>query len=61
MLEFPLWLSRLQTQLVYLRMQVRSHALLSGLGIWLCCELRCRSQMEFECGCGCGVGQHLQL
>ena len=32
--EFPLWLSGLITQLVYMRIQVRSLALLGGLRIW---------------------------
>ena len=44
-LEFPLWLSRLKPQLVSMRMQVRSLALISGVRIQLCCELWCRSQM----------------
>ena len=30
-----------------MRTQVRSPALLSGLRIWHCCELWCRSQMRF--------------
>ena len=35
----------------------------SGLRIWHCRELRCRSQRQpgFCIGCGCGVGQQLQL
>ena len=41
-MEFPLWLSRLQTQLVSMRMQVRSLALLSGL----------RSRVAVNCGVG---------
>ena len=41
-LELLLWLSRLRTQLVSMRMQVRSRAQLSGLRIWRCCELWCR-------------------
>ena len=44
--EFPLWLSKLRTQLVSMRMQVRSPALLSGLKIWRCHELWCRSQTQ---------------
>ena len=39
MLEFPLWLSGLQTHLVSMRMQVQSLVLLSGLRIWYCREL----------------------
>ena len=42
--EFPLWLSGLQTQLVSMRMRVRSLALLSGFRILHCCELWSRSQ-----------------
>ena len=33
-----------------LSMRVRSLALLSGLRIWHCPELWCRSQMKLECG-----------
>ena len=36
---FLLWLRGLRTQLVSMRMQVRSLALLSELRIWCCCEL----------------------
>ena len=36
--QFPLWLSGLRTQLVSMRMRVRSLASLSGLRIW-CLEL----------------------
>ena len=42
--EFLLWLSRLQTRLVSMRMWVPSLALLSGLRIWCCGELCYRSQ-----------------
>ena len=42
--EFLLWRSSIQIQLVSLRMWIRSLALLSGLGIWSCHELWCRSQ-----------------
>ena len=41
--EFPLWLSRLRTWLVSMKMCARSLALLSGLRIWCYCELQCRS------------------
>ena len=41
--ELPLWPRRLRTQLVSMRMRVWSLALLSGLRIWLCRELWCRS------------------
>ena len=43
--ELSLWLSRLRTQLVSMRIQVRSLALLSGIRIWHCCRVRHRSQM----------------
>ena len=46
--EFPLWLSRLRTQLVFMRMQVQSLALLSGLRIWCChsCSLGCSCDLD---------------
>ena len=45
-LGFALWLSGLGIQLVSMRMQVQSLALLSGLRIQRCRELWCRSQMQ---------------
>ena len=42
--EFPLWLTRLRTQLVSMRMWVPSLALLSELRIQICCELWHRLQ-----------------
>ena len=39
-----------RTQLVSMRMQVRSLASISGLGIHHCCELWCRSQMRVGSG-----------
>ena len=39
MREFLLWLSRLQTQLASMKVQV-----LALLRIWHCCELWCRSK-----------------
>ena len=45
-LEFPLWLSRLRTQLVSMRMWVKSLASLRGLRIRWCHELWCGSQMQ---------------
>ena len=48
--EFPLWLSGSQTQLVSMRMRVRSLASLSGLRIQLCNEPWCRSQMWLRSG-----------
>ena len=35
-----------QIQLVSMRLWVQSLASLSGLGIWHCCELCCRSQTQ---------------
>ena len=43
--EFPLWLTGLRAQLVSMRMQVWSLALLSGLRIQCCHKLWCRSRM----------------
>ena len=43
-LEFLSWFSSCQTRLASMRAQVRSLASLSGLRIWHCCELWCRSQ-----------------
>ena len=42
--EFLSWFSREQTRLVSMRMRVPSLASLSGLRIWHCHELTCRSQ-----------------
>ena len=47
-MEFPLWLSRLRTQRVSMRMQVRFLDSLSGLRIRCCRKLWCRSQMQLE-------------
>ena len=44
-LEFPLWFSGLQTQLVSMRLQVWSLASLTRWRIWHCSELWCRMQM----------------
>ena len=54
--ELPMWLSGLQTQQVSMKTRVRSLALLSGLRIWHCCELWCRSQMRL--GSGIAVAWH---
>ena len=43
--EFPLWLSRLRNSLASMRTWVQSLALLSGLRIWYCHKLQCRSKM----------------
>ena len=43
--EFPLWLSGLRTQLVFMKMQVPSLASLSGLRIHGCQKLWCRLQV----------------
>ena len=42
--KFPLWLSGLGTQLLFMRIQIPSLALLSELRIWYCHNLWCRSQ-----------------
>ena len=47
---FPLWPSRLRTRLVPRRRQTRSLALLSGLRVWHCRELQCRSQTQLRSG-----------
>ena len=44
-MEFPLWLSRLKHDRVYMRMWVWSLASLGGLRIWPCCKLWLRLQM----------------
>ena len=43
-----MWLSRLRTGLVSVRMRVQSMALLSGLRIRCCCKLQHRSQMQIK-------------
>ena len=48
--EFPLWLSGLKTQLVPMRMQVQSLALICGLRIQHCCKLQCRLKMRLGSG-----------
>ena len=53
--EFPLWLSRLRTQLVSVRMQVGSLALLRGLRIWHCRRLWGRSQLCLGSGVAVAV------
>ena len=59
--EFLLWLSKLRTQPVSMRMQVYFLASINGLRIRRCCELCCRSQTRFRSQCYCGVSQQLQL
>ena len=44
-MKYPLLISWLRTQLVSMRMQVWSVTLFSGLRIWHCHRLQCRSQM----------------
>ena len=58
-LEFPLWLSGLRTWLVSMRMWVWFLVSLSGLAIWCCCELWCKSQMRL--GSPIAVDQQQQL
>ena len=48
--EFPLWLSGLQTQLVSMKLQTLSLALLGGLKIQCCHELWCRPQTWLRSG-----------
>ena len=55
LLEFPLWLSRLRTWLVYMKMQVWSLASFSGLRIRRGCELWYRSQTELRFWVGLAV------
>ena len=55
--EFPLWLSRLLTRLISMRMWVRSLGPLSGLRIQRCLELWCRSQMSLGPGVVVAVAQ----
>ena len=47
-MEFPLWLSRLITQLVSMGVQIQSLASLSELRIQCCHELWCGSQMRLR-------------
>ena len=54
--EFPLWLSRLRTQLVTTKMRVQSLALLRSLRIQHCHELWYRSQMWLESHIAVAVG-----
>ena len=46
--EFPLWLSRLRTWLISMRMGVQSLTSLSGLRSWHCCKLQCRSKVQLD-------------
>ena len=53
--ELLLWLSRLRTRLVSMKMQVQSLALLSGLQIWCCCKLQHRLLMWLRSGVAVAV------
>ena len=57
-IEVPTVVQGKWIQLVSMRMQVQSLALLSGSGILHCCELWCRLQMWLRSGIAvnCGVG-----
>ena len=62
--EFPWWLSRLWTQLVSTRMQVRSLASFSRLRIWSGVAVSCgvgRRWSSDPALCGYGIDQQLQL
>ena len=52
---FPLQLSEFTTRITSMRTQVRSLAPLSGLKIWRCHELWCRSQMRLRAGAAVAV------
>ena len=54
-MEFLLWLIRLRTQLVSVRVQVQSLASLNGLRIWHCHKLQRRSQMRLGSGVAVAV------
>ena len=53
----PVMAQQKRIQLGIMRLQVRSMASLSGLRIWRCCELWCRSQMWLGSGIAVAVGQ----
>ena len=58
----PVVAQQQQTQLVSMKIWVQSLASISGLRIWHCLELCCKSQIQLGISsCGCGVGQWLQL
>ena len=57
MQEVPVVAHRKWIWLVSMRMQVWSPAQLSGLRIWCCCELWCRSQMRLGSGIAVAVAQ----
>ena len=59
--EFPLWRSRLRTQLGSMRIQIQSLASFSGLRIHRCHKLQHRSQMAAQIWHCRGVGWQLQL
>ena len=50
LMEFPVWLNRLRTRLVSIRIQVWSLASLSGLRIWCCHKLWRGLQMRLGSG-----------
>ena len=53
--EVPMWISRLRTCAILVRVRVQSLASLSGLRIWLFHELWCRSQMRLGSGVAVAV------
>ena len=55
LLVVPIVAQQKQIWLVSMRLQVRSLASLSGLQIWYCHELQCRSQMQLRSGIAVAV------
>ena len=56
-LEFPLCISRLRTQCILYKDMVRSLVSFSGLWIWHCHKLWCRSQMRLRSGVAIAAAQ----
>ena len=62
--EFPVVAQRKRIRLGAMKLQVRFLALLSGLRIWRCCDLWCRSKMRLGSGAavaGTYAGRQLKL
>ena len=61
-LRLPIAAQRKRIQLVTMRFQVQSLALLSGLRIWCCREeVQVADVAHIQCCCGCGIGRWLQF